>query len=57
MNDIEPRKLGASELVVPPLGIGTGSWGEKILGYGKQYTREDIMQAYRVCLDLSLIHI
>jgi aryl-alcohol dehydrogenase-like predicted oxidoreductase len=54
MNDIEPRKLGASDLVVPTLGIGTGSWGEKMLGYGKQYTREDITQAYRACLDAGL---
>lgn len=54
MNDIGPRKLGASDLVVPSLGIGTGSWGEKILGYGKRYTREDITQAYRACLDAGL---
>jgi len=48
----DQRKLGASGLVVPALGIGVWSWGDKsIWGYGKSYTHEDVKQAYRTCLD------
>lgn len=52
MIQIEQRKLGASELVVPALGIGVWSWGDKsIWGYGQAYTRDDVTQAYHTCLD------
>ncbi len=52
MINIDQRKLGASELVVPALGIGVWSWGDKsIWGYGQSYTQDDITQAYRTCLD------
>lgn len=54
MIQIEQRKLGASELIVPALGIGTMSWGERMMGYGKTHTREDVVQAYRACLDVGL---
>jgi aryl-alcohol dehydrogenase-like predicted oxidoreductase len=50
----EQRTLGASELVVPALGIGTMSWGERMMGYGKTHTRDDVTQAYRACLDAGL---
>lgn len=48
---IEQRKLGASGLSVPALGIGTMSWGARFVGYGKTHTRDDVLQAYRACLD------
>ncbi len=52
MINIDQRKLGASELVVPALGIGVWSWGDKsIWGYGQSYTHDDVTQAYRTCLD------
>jgi aryl-alcohol dehydrogenase-like predicted oxidoreductase len=52
MIKIDQRKLGASELVVPALGIGIWSWGDKnIWGYGQSYTQDDVTQAYRTCLD------
>ena len=54
MIQTEQRKLGASELVVPALGIGTMSWGERMMGYGKTHTRDDVMGAYRACLDAGL---
>ncbi len=50
----EQRKLGASALVVPALGIGTMSWGERMMGYGKTHTRDDVMSAYQACLDAGL---
>ncbi|MBO0778643.1 MAG: aldo/keto reductase [Ktedonobacteraceae bacterium] len=48
------RTLGASGLVVPAMGVGIASWGEKQLGYGRMYTRDDVTQAYRACLDAGL---
>jgi aryl-alcohol dehydrogenase-like predicted oxidoreductase len=54
MIQTEQRELGASALVVPALGIGTMSWGERMMGYGKTHTREDVIQAYRACLDAGL---
>lgn len=54
MLTIDQRYLGASELVIPALGAGVASWGDKQTGYGTSHTREDILQAYRLCLDSGL---
>ena len=54
MDKIELRKLGKSGLSVPALGIGTDSWGEKLLGYGKKYGRDDLYEVYCACLDAGL---
>src|SRR5579884_2783699 len=51
---IEQRPLGASGLIVPALGIGTMSWGERLMGYGKTHTHQDVNEAYRACLDAGL---
>jgi len=53
-NIVGQRQLGASGVKVPAMGIGIASWGAKQLGYGKSYTRADIMQAYCACLDRGL---
>jgi aryl-alcohol dehydrogenase-like predicted oxidoreductase len=51
----EQRQLGATGIMVPPLGVGVWSWGDKrFWGYGADYTREDIAQAYKACLDAGL---
>jgi aryl-alcohol dehydrogenase-like predicted oxidoreductase len=48
----DQRKLGASGLVVPALGVGVWSWGDtSIWGYGQSHTRDDVTQAYRACLE------
>lgn len=54
MHNIDQRQLGASDLVVPALGVGLASWGEALWGYGRSYSREDITHAYRACLDAGL---
>ena len=52
MIQIDQRKVGASGLVVPALGVGVWSWGEAgWWNYGKKHTRDDVIQAYRTCLD------
>ena len=51
----DQRKLGASGLIVPALGVGIWSWGDKnFWGYGQSYTRDDVFQAYGSCLDIGL---
>ena len=55
MIQVDQRHLGASGIVVSPLGVGVWSWGDKSFwGYGKDYTREDVSQAYKVCQDAGL---
>lgn len=55
MLQFKERKLGATDLVIPDLGVGIWSWGDKSFwGYGQQYTREDITHAYKACLDAGL---
>src|SRR5258708_10302790 len=52
MHTIEQRKLGKSGLAVPALGIGIWSWGETgWWNYGQSHTNDDVIQAYRTCLD------
>ena len=51
---IQQRKLGESGLSVPVMGVGTLSWGERFVGYGKTHSRDDVIQAYRTCLDAGL---
>lgn len=55
MIETELRKLGASGLVVPALGVGIWSWGDKnIWGYGGAYGHDDVLQAYHACLEAGL---
>jgi aryl-alcohol dehydrogenase-like predicted oxidoreductase len=51
----EQRQLGTTGIMVPPLGVGVWSWGDKrFWGYGADHTRDDIAQAYKACLDAGL---
>ncbi len=55
MIQLDARYLGATGIAVPPLGIGVWSWGDKgFWGYGTNYSRQDISEAYKVCLDAGL---
>ncbi|HYL44886.1 MAG TPA: aldo/keto reductase [Ktedonobacteraceae bacterium] len=55
MLKIEQRQLGTTGIMVPPLGVGVWSWGDKrFWGYGADHTRDDIAQAYKACLDADL---
>jgi aryl-alcohol dehydrogenase-like predicted oxidoreductase len=36
------------------MGIGIMSWGEKLIGYGKSHSFEDVFLAYQACLDAGL---
>src|SRR5947209_1736107 len=55
MIQLDQRQLGATGIVVPPLGVGVWSWGDKgFWGYGSTHTRDDITQAYKACLDAGL---
>lgn len=55
MIQLDQRQLGASNIVVPALGVGIWSWGDKgFWSYGTTHTREDITSAYKACLDAGL---
>jgi aryl-alcohol dehydrogenase-like predicted oxidoreductase len=55
MLQLNQRQLGASGIMVPSLGVGVWSWGDRgFWGYGQGYTRDDITQAYKACLDDGL---
>jgi aryl-alcohol dehydrogenase-like predicted oxidoreductase len=55
MIQVDQRQLGKSGIVVPALGVGVWSWGDKgTWGYGTTHTRADVTQAYRACLDAGL---
>jgi aryl-alcohol dehydrogenase-like predicted oxidoreductase len=55
MIQVDQRHLGASGINVSPLGVGVWSWGDKnFWGYGQDYNREDVTQAYTACLDAGL---
>jgi len=44
---IETIQLGKTDVRVPPLGIGTWSWGDSMIwGYGKSYTESDVKTAF-----------
>jgi len=51
MAEVEKRNLGDSGLIVPAIGFGTMSWGEKRLGYGRTFSFKDVFQVYQTCLD------
>lgn len=50
MAAIEHRRLGAANVEVPALGVGTAAWGDRRFGYGRTYTRDDLFPAYQACL-------
>ncbi|HVU69397.1 MAG TPA: aldo/keto reductase [Ktedonobacteraceae bacterium] len=54
MKVTDQRPIGSSKLVVPALGVGLISWGERLQGYGKTHTFEDLLPTYRACLDAGL---
>ncbi len=55
MLQVDQRQLGASDLVVPSLGVGIWSWGDtRYWKYGQDHTREDVTRAYQACLAAGL---
>ena len=47
--------IGHSPLQVAPLGVGTWQWGDsRFWGYGRDYTRDEIVGAYRASRDSGL---
>lgn len=47
MSELQKIKLGATDVMVAPLGTGTWSWGDGIFwGFGKGYGEQDIHDAF-----------
>jgi aryl-alcohol dehydrogenase-like predicted oxidoreductase len=48
---IQKVPLGKSGILVPPLGIGAWSWGDRMFwGYGKGYDESDVRAAFDACM-------
>jgi aryl-alcohol dehydrogenase-like predicted oxidoreductase len=47
----ERRTLGATGISVPALGVGAGTWGDSLQGYGKKYSEDDLYATYRASID------
>ena len=46
--------LGRTEVQIPPLGVGTWAWGDRLFwGYGRSHTDEDLAEAFRVAIEES----
>jgi aryl-alcohol dehydrogenase-like predicted oxidoreductase len=55
MIQLDQRQLGTTGIFVSPLGVGVWSWGDKnFWGYGQDYNRDDVIQAYKACQDAGL---
>jgi aryl-alcohol dehydrogenase-like predicted oxidoreductase len=51
----QPIQIGATDLRVPPLGVGTWQWGDKgYWGFGTLYARPDVEAAYQVSREAGL---
>lgn len=53
----EPHiRLGKTEVFIPPLGLGTWAWGDRLFwGYGRAYTAADIEEAFRVAIEEGVL--
>lgn len=52
---VETVPLGATEVRVPRLGIGTWAWGDRLFwGYGRGYTDADLQAAFETCLEAGI---
>ncbi|MEI8254334.1 MAG: aldo/keto reductase, partial [Deltaproteobacteria bacterium] len=55
MTERETVQLGASDVRVPPLAVGTWSWGDKpYWGYETEFGARDIVDAFSASLDAGL---
>lgn len=58
MNDgplAEQVPLGATDIRISPLGIGTWAWGDRFYwGYGREYGEDDVQAAFGLALDRNV---
>jgi aryl-alcohol dehydrogenase-like predicted oxidoreductase len=53
--DISRIPLGKTGIQVPPLGIGTWSWGDKMFwGYEQGYHESDVHEAFEFCIQAGI---
>jgi len=60
MNESQPTRietipLGSTDVRIPPLGIGTWAWGDRLFwGYGHGYTDADLQAAFETSLEAGI---
>ncbi len=48
-------RLGKTDILIPPLGIGTWQWGDKLVwGYGKGYADADLREAFEASVKAGI---
>ncbi len=47
-------ELGRSDVRVSAIGVGTWQWGSRSWGYGREYGREDLREAFEKALELGV---
>lgn len=56
MADESHIPLGKTDVLIPPMGLGTWAWGDRLFwGYGRGYTSADIAEAFRVAMEEGLL--
>jgi aryl-alcohol dehydrogenase-like predicted oxidoreductase len=52
---IPHRQIGKGGLTVPPLGIGTWAWGDKLFwGYGDRYGASEVEAAFHAAVEVGV---
>src|SRR3954462_4739503 len=52
---VEPVAIGATELRVAPVGVGTWSWGDRAMwGYEQDFTSRDVVDAFVASADAGI---
>ena len=50
-----PITLGATDIRISPMGVGTWAWGDKLVwGYGRGYTDADLEAAFRASVEAGI---
>ncbi|MHA1616677.1 MAG: aldo/keto reductase [Candidatus Njordarchaeales archaeon] len=51
---MEYAELGKTGIKISRIGIGTWQWGSSSWGYGKEYTEEDLRQAFETAIEYGI---
>lgn len=56
MADESHIPLGKTDVLIPPMGLGTWAWGDRLFwGYGRAYTAADLVEAFRVAIEEGVL--
>lgn len=51
----EPTRLGNTDIMIPPMGVGAWSWGDRLFwGYGRGYAFQDVQDVFEISLEAGI---